>query len=120
MNKESVLADLKVLLGIDDTSKDALLMIIINDCIDRVCGYCRVEEFPEGLVSLLPIMVHRAYAVGGYGRADPVGSVTMIKQGERTIQYEGLSGTSGDWLTNFTDRLEPFRKRRGRFPSECV
>ena len=85
MNKESVLADLKVLLGIDDTSKDALLMIIINDCIDRVCG-----------------------------------SVTMIKQGERTIQYEGLSGTSGDWLTNFTDRLEPFRKRRGRLPSECV
>ena len=45
MNREIVLRQLKTLLGIsDDNSRDELLNIVINECIDRVVGYCRTEE----------------------------------------------------------------------------
>lgn len=120
MNKEVVLQELKILLGITGDDKDPLLNIVINECIDRVVNYCRVSAFPEGLISLLPLMAHRAYIMGGYGRAEPVGAVTSVKQGERTVQYEGTSKTSGDWMLDFVSRLEPFRLRKGRLPSECI
>lgn len=119
MNREIVLMQLKTLLGIpDDNSLDELLNIVINECIDRVVGYCRIEEFPPLLESLLPIMAHRAYVLGGYGRADPVGQVVGVKQGERSVTYESPTNAGGDWIMDFKDRLEPFRRKRGRLPSE--
>ena len=102
MNKENTLKQLKILLGIADDTKDALLSIIIDECIDRVVNYCRRDDFPDGLVSLLPIMAHRAYISGGYGRAEPTGAV------------------NGDWMDDFISRLEPYRRRKGRLPSECI
>ena len=120
MNKDNILLELKTLLGIDGEEKDALLMIIIDECIDRVVNYCRRKDFPDGLVSLLPIMAHRAYISGGYGRAEPTGAVTSIKQGDRTVSYEGIASANGDWMDDFISRLEPYRRRRGRLPSECI
>lgn len=120
MNKDNILLELKTLLGIDGEEKDSLLMIIIDECIDRVVNYCRRDDFPDGLVSLVPIMAHRAYIGGGYGRAEPTGAVTSIKQGDRTVSYEGIASANGDWMDDFISRLEPYRRRRGRLPSECV
>ena len=40
MNKENTLKQLKILLGIADDTKDTLLMIIIDECIDRVVNCC--------------------------------------------------------------------------------
>ena len=114
MNKENTLKQLKILLNIEDDSKDAILSIIIDECIDRVVNYCR------RLVSLLPIMAHRAYISGGYGRAEPTGAVTSIKQGDRTVSYEGIASANGDWMDDFISRLEPYRRRKGRLPSECI
>ena len=120
MNKENTLKQLKILLGIADDTKDTLLMRIIDECIDRVVNYCRRDDFPDGLVSLLPIMAHRAYISGGYGRAEPTGAVTSIKQGDRTVSYEGIASANGDWMDDFISRLEPYRRRKGRLPSECI
>ena len=39
MNRENTLKQLKILLNIEDDSKDALLSIIIDECIDRVVNY---------------------------------------------------------------------------------
>lgn len=95
MNRENTLEQLKTLLNIADDTKDTL-MIIIDECIDRVVNYCRRDDFPDGLVSLLPIMAHRTYISGGYGRAEPTGAVTSIKQGDRTVSYEGIASANGD------------------------
>lgn len=122
IDTEKILKQVKTLLGIkeEDNSRDEVINIVIAECIDRVINYCRVSDFPEGLISLLPLMAHRAYIMGGYGRAEPVGAVTSVKQGERTVQYEGASETSGDWMLDFVSRLEPYRRRKGRLPSECI
>ena len=113
MNKENTLKQLKILLGIADDTKDTLLMIIIDECVDRVVNYCRRDDFPDG-------MAHRAYISGGYGRAEPTGAVTSIKQGDRTVSYEGIARANGDWMDDFISRLEPYRRRKGRLPSECI
>lgn len=120
MNKDNVLRQLKTLLGIEDTSKDAILIMIIDECVDRITNYCRRDDFPVGLVSLLPIMAHRAYISGGYGRAEPTGAVTSVKQGGRSVSYEGIASANGDWLNDFISRIEPYRRRKGRLPSECI
>ena len=85
MNKDNVLRQLKTLLGIEDTSKDAILIIVIDECVDRVTNYCRRDDFPVGLVSLLPIMAHRAYISGGYGRADRSGHFRKARRQKREL-----------------------------------
>lgn len=121
MDKDKILEQAKALLGITDDKQDVRLKILIDECIDRVIGYCRTDGYPAPLVSLLPIMVQRAYIVGGFGRADPaLGAVVSVKQGERSVQYEGAAAVSSDWIMDFESRLKPYRKRKGRLPSECI
>lgn len=120
MNKDNILKQLKILLGIDNDDSDTLLAIIIDECTDRVVNYCRRDDFPDGLVSLLPIMAHRAYIGGGYGKTEQTGAITQVKQGDRTVTYESVANANGEWFDEFIARLEPYRRRKGKLPSECV
>lgn len=119
-NKYEMLYQLKMLLGIDesDCSSDSLLLFLIDDCISQVLGYCGRKELPPELVTLIPVMAKRAYEVNGYSQKDNGGKIKKIQQGERTIEFEGSEVAQKDWINDFTKRLEPFRIRRGRLPSE--
>ena len=118
LDKDKILEQVKTLLKDETTDADGTLKILIEDCISRVLGYCRITEYPPELEPLLPIMVHRAYVVGGYG-ADH-GTVKAMSQGDRSVTFEGTDTAGNDWIMDFADRLEPFRRRRGRLPSEIV
>ena len=119
-DKFEALYQLKLLLGIEDAKQDALLVFLLDDCIARVLGYCRIETLPEQLYSLIPVMAARAYRVGGYGRADPDPQVTKLQQGARAVWYDTGEVKRDDWMNDFISRLEPFRRRRGRLPSELA
>ena len=115
-NKENALRQCKSLLKEDGIDKDEILNFLIDDCVARVNGYCRRKELPEGLYTLIPIMAARAYAVNSYG-----GQSTNVKswtQGDRSEAYEDSSVIRDDWINDFVSRLEPFRIRRGKVPSD--
>lgn len=116
-DRNNALTTLKQLLQITDTKSDELLILLIDNCVARIKGYCRVDDLPEGLNYLVPVMAERVYKLGGYGSDSP-GAITSIKQGERSISYESAVDIGGDWINDFEDQLEPYRKRRGRLPSE--
>lgn len=117
-DKYKAIYELKLLLGIKDGSQDALLLFLIDDCIARALGYCRIDKLPEQLYSLIPVMAARAYRVGGYGRADPDPQAVKLQQGERSVWFDTGEVVRDDWMNDFKSRLEPFRRRRGRVPSE--
>lgn len=119
-DKTKALEQLKLLLpprGPDEEPvPDELLDFLIDDCVARATGYCRQNELPEGLYTLIPIMAARVYEVNGYnGQGSNVVSWT---QGSRSETYEDSSVVRDDWINDFIGRLEPFRLRRGRLPSE--
>lgn len=115
MEKEKLLAQTKQLIPIEDGSEDSLLSFLIEDCINRVKGYCRISDIPSELETVLPLMAARYYSVSG---ADGEQAVQSISQGQRSVTYESAAVRRDDWLNDFKSRLDPFVCKRGLVPSD--
>lgn len=75
------LASLGILNGIEDTSQDAVLSLMISDTTDAVCSYCHRKTLPSGLEHLVRDVVVRTV------RTDNEGNVSSIKRGDTQINY---------------------------------
>lgn len=113
-----MLEQVKLLLGIEGNEKDELLNFIIEDCTQRALSYCRRDDIPDKMKLVIPVMACRAYRVSNYGQESEEAVVASWKQGDRSETYEDSSVKRDDWMNDFKDRLEPFRIRRGKLPSE--
>ncbi len=114
---DEALERLKMLLGIKDNEQDGLLSFLIDDTVDMILGYCRIEILPRQLESLVPVIASDAYRAKGYGQTDAPEVVKSISEGERSVSY-AETNPDGDFLSSYYDRLKPFINRRGRVPSE--
>lgn len=120
MEKEKLdeaLTRLKMLLGIKDNEQDGLLSFLIGDTVDMILGYCRIEILPRQLESLVPAIAADAYRVKGYGETSSPEIIKSISEGERSVSY-AETNPDNDFLQNYYERLNPFRNRRGRVPSD--
>lgn len=120
MGKEKLneaLTRLKMLLGINGSEQDSLLSFLIEDTIDMILGYCRIEILPRQLESLLPMIAADAYRAKGYGQTDAPEVVKSISEGQRSVSY-AETNPDGNFLSSYYDRLRPFINRRGYVPSE--
>ena len=118
MTNSEYLEKTKLLLGITEGSGDDLLSFLIADCVVRVLGYCRIDERPTKLESLIPVMAAGAYRVGSYGQEQETAGVSKLQQGERAVWYDTGEVKRDDWINDFKSRLDPFRNRKGRVPSD--
>jgi len=65
-----MLTQVKLLLGITDTSKDALLTLLIENCSDEAVAYCNLPEYDEKLDRIVVKMVIQTYnRIGSEGVA---------------------------------------------------
>lgn len=115
--KEEALSTLKILLGIEDDSKDTLLFFLIDDVVNMILGYCRIEVLPRQLESLVPMIASDMYRAKGYGREAAPEVVKSVSEGENSVSFDTVS-PKDDYLTNYYKRLNPFRNRRGFTPSD--
>ncbi len=115
--REEALERLRMLLGIEDNERDGLLFFLIDDTVDMILGYCRIEILPRQLESLVPVIAADSYRAKGYGQTDAPEVVKSISEGERSISY-AETNPDGDFLFSYYDRLKPFICRKGRVPSE--
>jgi len=106
--RSQILADTKMLLGIDDDSKDEILTFIIDDTINMVLAYCRIEILPRQLLGLISQM-----AANVYERLDFNDGISSITEGDRKIEYRGRAV-----FDEYRFRLKPFVNVRGTLPSE--
>lgn len=117
--KTEALETLKLLLGIkdNDTDKDVLLSFLIDDTVNLILGYCRIDTLPRQLESLVPVIAAEMYRRKGYGSAAMPDVIKSISEGERSVTYaDNISET--DLLMNYYKRLNPFINRRGKVPSD--
>lgn len=99
----------KLILGIDNNDKDALLEALTNDAVNAVLSYCRIEVLPRQLEGLIPQLVSEQYT------KNTSGGVKAITEGERRIEY---ADGDYDFLSAYYERLKPFINRRVYLPSE--
>lgn len=107
--KIEILAAAKLLLGIENEEKDEVLMLLIDDTVNAVLAYCRIEVLPRPLVSLIPTIVSAQYRRGEHS------GVKSITEGERRVEY---CDEDYDFLSSYTARLQPFVSRSVKLPSD--
>ena len=115
--KAEALSTLKLLLGIKDSESDDLLSFLIDDTVNLILGYCRIDTLPRQLESLLPVIAAEMYRRKGYGSAATPDVIKSISEGERSVTYaDNISET--DLLIGYYKRLGPYVNRKGRVPSD--
>lgn len=113
----SALGALKMLLGIKDNEQDSLLSFLIDDTVNMILGYCRIEVLPRQLESLVPTIAVDMYRAKGYGHETAPEVVKSISEGERSVSY-AETNPDNDFFANYHDRLKPYINRKGRVPSD--
>ena len=107
----------KMLLGIEDNEQDSLLSFLIDDTVNMILGYCRIEILPRQLESLVPVIVADAYRAKGYGQETAPGVIKSVSEGDRSVSYADTN-PDNDFFTGYYDRLKPYINRKGRVPRE--
>ena len=111
---EEILKDAKMLVGTSDAladektddSADDKLTFYINDIIEAITSYCRIEFLPKQLYGLVAQIAAKMYADGG-------SNIKSLAEGERRVEFE-LSAPSV--IGDYYDRLKPFINPAGRVP----
>lgn len=107
--KTEFLDEAKLLLGIEDEAEDRRLSVLIDDTVNAVLSYCRIDTLPRQLEGLVPQI-----AVQLYQKQNVLG-IKTISEGERRVEYADAEGTI---MSAYHDRLKPFVSRRVYVPSE--
>lgn len=115
------LKTLKMLLGIEDDKQDSLLSFLIDDTVNLILGYCRIEILPRQLESLVPVIAADMYRRKGYGSTEAPERIQSVTQDKRSVSFKNSSDTDTDeFLKEYEMRLKPFKCRKGRLPSEFI
>ena len=82
LNKIKIrLASLGFLKDEEDTSQDAVLLLMLEDAQDAVKTYCHRKDIPKGLEHVVRGLVVRSV------QADNADNVSAIKRGDTQINY---------------------------------
>ena len=107
---EEILNNAKMLANISDETADEKLTFYINDIIEAITSYCRIEFLPKQLYGLAAQIAAKMYESGG-------ANIKSLTEGERRVEFEsGAPSVIGDYY----DRLKPFVNMAGRVPSEVT
>lgn len=107
--KTEILSAAKAFLEINSDESDELLMILIDEAINAVLSYCRLEVLPRQLVSFIPVIAARQF------RSDKNVGVKSVAEGERRVEY---CDEDYDFLSEYATRLRPFISRQIKLPSD--
>ena len=93
-----MLDNIKMLLGVEDTTKDATINYWIAYYSKMVLKYCHLEVLNEGLESIIELMV--IARMGGIGSK---GSI-LNNDGDNTHEIKSMS--RGDYSVTYKDNIE--------------
>lgn len=94
----NILENVKIILDIEDNSHDDLLNIYIQNAIDYIYDYTKIEQIPNSLNSLIVEMVIYQYRQRG---------VENISTESKGSLYESFVK---EYPNNIINRLKPYRR----------
>ena len=108
----TLLEQVKLLLGITDTEKDALLSVLCDTVTAQVKTYCRLSNVSgAGLQGLMADMVVNRYRACGYGQEAEPKVVSSISEGDTSLSYKTTQSAASVELTEDDwQALSPYRK----------
>ena len=108
------LIKLKLLLGVENDEKDAILCFVLDKIQDMVCNYCNIEEVPKGLENVMLNMAVDLYRAESLGQETAEGTVKSITEGDVTVSFSSASAVSENsgmqFLKGYTAQLNRYRK----------
>ena len=114
---EEILNNAKMLANISDAqaddgneAADDKLIFYINDIIEAILAYCRIEFLPKQLYGLVSQIAARMYEGGD-------SNIKSLTEGERRVEFASAAPSV---IGDYSERLEPFVNRAGRVPSEVA
>ena len=109
-----MLEKLKILLGIQDNSKDYVLQLTIDIVTDMVLNYCHIKEIPSGLENIVVSMCIDKYRAENYGQENSEGKVKSISEGDVSVSFSSAFSVSEnpsmEFLKNYKSQLNIYRK----------
>lgn len=120
---EERLSQLKVVLGITDAGKDALLTFAIQATDDQILAYIGHDTLPAGLSRVSVLMAASYWKGAGLGDDQTApGPVASVKRGDVSTSYASSGGAeataatfglgSGDGFYGWRTALNAYRKLR--------
>lgn len=111
---EKLLDDTKILLGMETAENDDRLRLIIEDTVNAILAYCRLEFLPGQLCSLVPRMCASAWHSLSFTGDREIAS---LAEGDRSVTFS--TGSTSAFADNYKNRLKPFINKRAQLPSEA-
>lgn len=106
-----------MLLGIKDDEQDSLLSFLIEDTVNMIMAYCHIDVLPRQLESLVPKVA------ADMSQGERVTGTVKVRSSQRAEVRANVPShmpkpTMTRIFSNYYKRLDPFRKRKGRVPSD--
>ena len=117
---EDIKTDALMLLGISDSTEaqESIISFLVEDTVEAVRAYCRIEAVPDKLSLLIAQMVARQYRENGYGSEEAPTDVKSVSEGARSVSFE--TRTLSGILNDYKERLKPYVNRKARVPSDII
>ncbi len=108
----TLLEQVKVLLGVTGTDKDALLSLLCDTVTKQVKSYCRVSDVTDtGLQGVMADMVVTRYRARGYGQEALPKVLSKLTEGDVSFTFDVVSyDTTGNLTDAEKKALCPYRK----------
>lgn len=105
------LAKLKLLLGITDNAKDALLQFCLDNTVETILNYCNLTALPTGLENTAYRMAMDLYRNENLGSATPdSGLIASKSDGDTSVSFKENTAFTGSLLKNYEVQLNKYRK----------
>lgn len=107
-----MLTKLKILLGITEDSKNAVLQFCLDFAVQAAIDYCNLDVLPAALEWTAIALAADKYRMEGYGSAEAhTGAVSSVSQGDESISYKDAANQDvSGLLKNYTVTLNRYRR----------
>lgn len=107
-----MLDKLKLLLGIKDDSKDAILEFTLDRVEEIIKNYCNITEIPEELNTTVLSMAMELYRLENFGNEEGKKEVKSIQVGDTTTTFETSKdmNIAEELLKNYKAQLASYRR----------
>lgn len=105
------LAKLKLLLGITDNSKDALLQFCLDDITETILNYCNIDAIPAALDNTAYRMAIELYRNENFGSPQATtGQIASKSAGDVSVSYRDDANYLQSILKDHRPQLNRYRK----------
>ena len=88
-----------------------ILLFALDRAREQILGYCRLKELPAGLENTLLSLCVDIYRAEQPGKAQTVGAVKSITEGDVSVSYGSAAENGGmAFLKDHTKTLDRYRK----------